>query len=319
MAIVLDPIQITATSSNAQEAEERRIFDKRVWRVNVAGADMSLLSTSFQIEKSKRPEPNSCKIEIYNLNKDSRDYIQSISLNQKQNSKGTGKGSFKQVGAQSGNIRVEIEAGYRDVGTSLLFRGDLRTASSERQRTDIVTTIFGEDGGYSSLTARVQQGFPEGTPIENVARFCAARMGVGVGNLPAVFRGGLPGLNLPSLMVYEEGTILSGSPLDELRLILANLGVGFSIQDGAIQCRAQGGYIPATRVLLSPTTGLVGSPIKDANGYVRATCLIQPGLFVDGRVRFESEDFLGDYVIHTVKYDAETFGKNWYAHIETKP
>lgn len=319
MATVLEPIIVTGTKDPVPDLTVKR-FDQRDWRISVAGAELPKeIDCSFDIEKSKRPEdPNSCKLRIYNLSRASRDFISGISQNVKLNKKGTGKGSFKQVGAQTGDIRVDIEAGYIGAGRTRIFRGDLRTASSERSGTDILTTIWGEDGGYSTLVSRVSASFPPGTPMESVARYCAARMGVGEGNLPAVFNGGLPGVNIPGSMVFDEGTALFGSAFDELRRILRGLGVSFSIQDGVIQCRTAKGFIPSTRVVLSPTSGLVGSPVKESTGFVKATCLIQPGLFVDGRVRFETEDFRGDYVIQNLRYDGETFGKSWYAHIEVK-
>lgn len=319
MAIQLDPVTITATRDPSPDLTVRS-FDERVWRISVAGAEMpSNISCAFDIQKSKRAEdPNSCKLMIWNLAPSTRDAISGLSLDVKKNSKGTGKGSFKQVGVQSGNIRVEIEAGYKSVGTSLLFRGDLRTASHERQGPDIITTIWGEDGGGSVLASRVQASFPPGTPMESVARFCAARMGVGAGNLEAVFNGGLPGVNIPGSLVFDEGTILSGAAVDELRGLLRSLNVGFSIQDGVIQCRTSRGYIPTTRVVLSPTSGLVGSPVREAIGFIKATCLIQPGLFVDGRVRFQTADFQEDCVIANCDYAGETFGQPWYAHIQCR-
>jgi hypothetical protein len=54
------------------------------------------------------------------------------------------------------------------------------------------------------------------------------------------------------------------------------------------------------------------------NGYVRATALIQPGLFVGGRVRFHTEDFSAEYTIHNISYQGESKGKPWYAKLECK-
>jgi hypothetical protein len=319
MAITLDPVTITATRDPSPELTVKT-FDERVWRITVAGAELPAnLNCDFTIEKSKRAEdPNSCKLQIFNLSSTTRESLAGLSLSLKKNDKGTGKGSFKTVGPQSGNIRVEIEAGYKSVGSSLLFRGDLRTASSERSGTDIVTTIWGEDGGGSVLASRVQASFGPGTTYEAVARFCAARMGVGIGNLPAVFNGGLPGVNIPDAMNFPDGTILSGAAVDELRKLLRSLDVSFSIQDGVVQCRTPKGFIPTTRVVLSPTSGLIGSPVKDSMGLVRATCLIQPGLFIDGRVRFQSQDFKGDFVIVNCDYQGSTYSKPWYAQIQCK-
>ena len=314
--ITLDPVAITGTST--QPDLTRRVLDRRTWRISVAGAELPPdVDVSFEISKTRRERRlNSCRLAIYNLSKSTREELEGLGLDVKANKKGTGKGSFKQVGVQSGDIRVEIEAGYRDTGASLIFRGDLRTCSSERTGVDIVTTIWGEDGGRSALAARAVGTFPAGTPVANVARYCAARAGVGEGNLVAALSGLLPG-SVPA-GVYTEGTVLHGPALDQLRGILRPLGVSFTIQDGALQCLGKGGYIPSTTVVLGPTSGLVGSPVKDPNGYVTATALIQPGLFVGGRVRFETEDFRGDFKIHGVEYEGQTYGLPWYAKLECK-
>lgn len=309
--------ETSATSVNPDAVVRR--FDQRLWRIAVAGAVLpDGLDCEFEIRKSRKHEPNSCRLEIYNLSPESRGTLEGLSQSLKQSSKGTGKGSFKQVGLQTGDIRVEIEAGYKDVGTSLLFRGDLRNASTTRRAPDLVTTIVGEDGGRTILESRVSASFAPGTTFETVAKYCAARMGVGAGNLAAVFNGGLPGLNLPSLNVYANGTTLDGSAPDELRNILAGLGVSYSVQDGVIQCRAKKGYIPTQLVELGPGSGLIESPVRDSNGYVKATCLIQPSLIVDGRVRFNTADFQSEHTIHTVTYKGNTRGTEWYAELEVK-
>ena len=313
-ALVLDPVAITATSAK----ETRLPLDRRAWRVTVAGAELPPeVDLDFEVSKSRKERRlNSCSLSIFNLSPDSRAFLEGISLDVKANKKGTGKGSFKQVGLQTGKIRVEIEAGYEGVGTSLIFRGDLRRCWSERDSPDIVTKIWGEDGGRSALVSRAAGSFPPGTPVANVARYCAARAGVGEGNLVAALDGLLPGTVAAG--VYEEGTVLSGGALDELRRILRPSGVSFSIQDGVLQCLGRDGYIPSSTVVLSAATGLIGSPVKDQNGYVTATALIQPGLFVGGRVRFDSRDLQGDCRILGVEYAGSTYGQDWYAKLECR-
>lgn len=312
-------IELEPTAISAGPDYTRRILDKREWRITVAGAELPPdVDCRFEISKTRRAGSlNSCRLSIYNLAKSTREELEGLGLNVKANKKGTGKGSFKQVGLQTGDIRVEIEAGFVGSGSSLIFRGDLRTCTSERQTVDIVTTIWGEDGGRSALEARAAGTFPAGTPVVNVARYCAARAGVGVGNLEAALSGVLPGTSPAG--VYSEGTVLFGPALDQLRGILRPMGISFTIQDGVLQCLGPGGFIPGTTVVLGPTTGLVNSPKKDPNGYVVAEALIQPGLFVGGRVRFDTEDFRGDYTIHGVAYEGETYGQPWYAKVECRP
>src|ERR1700712_2519433 len=95
---------------------------QRDYVVRVAQLQITDLDVSWDIVKSvKKDEYNSCTLRIYNLNASSRGQIEALSLKPKKD------------GLQTGNIRVEIEAGYKTTSRALLFRGDLRTAVSSRQ------------------------------------------------------------------------------------------------------------------------------------------------------------------------------------------
>jgi hypothetical protein len=273
---------------------------QRIYTVRVAQLQITELDVSWDIVKSKKKdEHNSCSLNIYGLSADSRAQIEALSLKPKKD------------GLQSGNIRVEIEAGYETTGTSLIFRGDLRTAVSSRQGSEIVTTIEGEDGGRSVLRARIAKSFGAGTDYAAAVKACASAMGVGLGNLADV--------TATIRHVYKSGLVLSGNASDSLRKVLRPLGLTYSIQNGVLQLQRAGAPLNTQAVLLSQDTGLVGSPERDANGIVTATSLLIPELIVGGVVVFNTKDLKGAYQIQRANLTGEKSGRDWYVKIEAKP
>lgn len=281
-----------------------RLF-KRIWRVRVDTLQFTGLSISFEVEKSTKREPNKCTLRVFNLTQDHRRQLESLSVRRGR-----------------GRIRVELEAGYLDetsfdasAGLGLIFRGDLRHASSVHDGPDWVTEIEGEDGGRSVLWARVNRPFPPGTTVETVVRACAQAMGVGLGNLSeltanARLEGGGN--------TFTSGTVLSGPAAEELEHLLRSMGLRYSIQNGVLQILRRGRPLQTTAVNLSPDTGLIDSPVVNADGTVSATSLLIPDIYPGRKVQFNTVDLSGTYRVEKAKYQGESSGGPWYVHMECK-
>ncbi len=311
-------------------------WDRR-WRVIIstqdsigegqaAALDVSQLDCSWRIRKSLKPnEPNSCQLTIYNLPAEARRSLEALNTyDPKKNAKGADKrirdrtaaskttglgGSAKKL--KAGKIRVEIMAGYANTGMTLLFRGDLRRALSKRMDDGSwETEIEGEDGGFSVLTARVSESYPPGTTLRTVVTDCAAAMGVGTGNILQV----QDKLN----ETFPNGTTLNGSAPDELRRILRRAGVRYSVQDGNLQFLEVGSGLQVAAVLLSATTGMIGSPERDSEGFLQVKSLVNPNLVVGGYVMVDSLDLKGEYRIERTDIECSTFGTDWYCTVMCK-
>lgn len=303
-----------------------RLFN-RTWRVRVAGRfdagstsetlliDVSQLDIEFNVEKTLRPEPNKCKLTIYNLSQDNRQAIEALNLydpkrlpGQKKKKAPAGVKNAPRA-PKVGHIRVEIEAGYGEFRT-LIFRGDLRRAISSRKGGDWVTEIEGEDGGRTVLSSRIRESFPPGTRLLTVVRACAESMGVGTGNLIEVS-------DVLNARVFTHGTTCCGSACDELKGLLRGAGVSYSIQNGVLQFRDSTPLV-TNAVVLNQNTGLVGDPERDPAGTVKATSLMNPALSIGGHVKLESKAYNGTFQVVAIEYDGSTFGDEWYAHLELK-
>lgn len=256
------------------------------------------LDMAWDTVKTKKREPNSCSLKVFNLTASQRSQLSALSLKPAKS------------GMQVGKIRVEIEAGYVTTGRSLRFRGDLRTCVHERSGGDWVTTIEGEDGGRSTLLARISQTFPAGSTYGAAISACARAMGVGLGNLAEVRQA--------NTRTLERGRAFHGSAPDLLRELVRGLGTTYSVQNGVLQFQAAGQALAGKAVLLSPATGLIGSAQRDASGLVKARSLLIPDLVPGGRVQLEG-DLKGLYEVHRAADVCETFGQSWYCDLELKP
>lgn len=249
------------------------------------------LEISFDVERSIEHAPNTCKLRVWNLNRDQRRALAALSVR----------------GQRPGKIRTELTIGSGDQ-SFLLFKGDLRWAVSEQDGGDWETQIEGDDGGRAHVDARINRSFPPGTRVDQVVRACADALGLGLGNLPPFLTG---------LRAYDEGTAVSGRASDALRGVLAGIGLTYSVQHGVVQAQRGGAPLALPIVLLKPGAGLIGSPSLTPEGRVAAIALLRPGLDPGARVQLESAEVpRGTYAIRRMRAEGDASSTPWYAHLE---
>lgn len=280
-----------------------KIFDRR-HRVRVDTLDVSELDVQFDVLRTVKASPNPASIRIYNLTEEQRAQIENLSLKEKVGGKTVKTG---------GKIRVEIEAGYKD-STSLIFRGDLRFATSEREGSDWVTLVEGDDGGRNILGARVARSFPAGTSVSAVVRACAQALGVGTGNLSAVE----PELRTAAGTTFTGGTVLYGPASKELDRVLRSCGFRYSVQHGVLQISRPGQGLTVRAVSL--TEDIIPAPTANPDGTIEVIAPLLPDLYPGGRVQLEAGRKRGLYVIQEVNYvgDTSADGTDWDARLKLK-
>lgn len=277
-----------------------RLF-KKTWKVSVDTIQTDAHDVAFQIVKTRKRQPNTCSLTIWNLSEPQRRALEALSIPQK-----TAAGKQR---TGRGKIRVQVEAGY-DGETSLLFRGDLRTAVTTREGPDLVTTIEGDDGGRDVLLARVSRSYRPGTPVVTVIRDLVTALGIGEGNLNSLAyttRGG---------STFAGGTTLSGKADENLTRLLHSCGVTWSVQNGALQVLQAGKALATTAVLLTPSTGLIGTPCVSPEGLIMAEALLVPGIFPGGRVKIQCPTLTGLYTVYNVSHvgDSAAVGQGTWTH-----
>jgi len=267
----------------------------RIWRVQVGTLQTDALDVEFKIKRTLRATPGTCELTIFNLTDAHRREIH---------------GARRPL--------VQVEAGYRDTGLSLLFRGDGRRSQIERDGTDFNVKVLAGDGAFAIRTARCGRAFGPDTRLDEVVRAIADAMGVGTGNVPEALRAA--GLDRVGAL-FPRGTAVRGPAARELTALLHSARLSWSIQDGVLQVLPYGGALARTAVLLSPDTGLVGSPEIGEHGALKARAFLQPDLVPGRQVQLASAVQRGLYRITTAEYTGQSTGGGsspWYAALELR-
>jgi baseplate hub protein gp41 len=251
------------------------------------------LDVSFRVKRTLKREPNTCDVALYNLRADHRRQL-----------------------AEKPAVRVVLEAGYEGSGLSAIFRGDLRSAHTQREGPDLVTRVSSGDGERRARGTRVSRTFGPGTPLRAVLMQAAEDLGLGLGNLAqAAAAARLEGGG----NTYAQGTTLHGPAYRELCRLLESCGLECSVQNGALQVLERGRALGASAVVLSPETGLVESPSEASDGVVTAKALMVPDLVPGRVVEFRAREVEGFYRVSTGNYQGDTTGGEWGVTVECAP
>ncbi len=245
------------------------------------------LRVTFSVEKTDRKKPNKAEISVWNLSRDSRNFL------------------------QAGDVIVTLEAGYGEE-PPIVFRGDVDSVETTQHGEDWQTRLTGRDGGSKYELAETFETFePPLTSTELLNRL-AKNIGLSYARLPR---------ELP-VITYENSWTFFGSTRDFISTIVDSLGATWSIQDGelVVVLEKQGSFEEAP--FISPETGLVGSPekLKRRNRPVGVSfkALLNGRIRPRGLVELSSAEFQGTYVVRKVAHSGDTESDEWYSEIEAR-
>ncbi len=253
-------------------------------------ASPQLLRAIFKIMLSLKSEPNSATLTIYNLNEQSR-------------------ASFQKKG-----VPVTIIAGYED-NASQIFKGNLDFGENSLKVPDWITTFQGTDGGEQYRKARINTSFDGPVDVREVATSAAKSMGLDLGNLSEKVQAG----SKRGLTEFATGLVMSGKSEKQLSKVLDSMGLTWSIQNGALQVLEPGETLSGKAILLSPETGLIGSPMAGDDGIVKAKALLQAELLPAKEVEIRSRSVNGFFKIVKSTFIGDTDGPDWFVEIEGLP
>jgi hypothetical protein len=268
------------------------------------------LRVSFNVKRTlQAKEPNTCDLKIWNLAPSTLAAIANSA--QKSNViQAPPTGIPNALGQPVNVIPVQIEAGF--VGqTGSIFLGEMRSAQTITDGDDTVTELNTGDGDVALGLQRINASFVAGTTPISIVQALLAQAGLGTGNLAAV----------QSTFVAAQGTLFArgvnfkGNPARALADICQGLGLEFSIQNGAAQFLPRGQPLAGQAYLLSPASGLIGSPTVDTAGILSAMTFILPGLNPGAPVAIDSKFVQGNFRILSVEFVGDTFGTEWYAKL----
>lgn len=264
----------------------------RKWRVTVDRTEITDLDVAFAVERSVKPEPNTCELTIWNLNTEQRANLEELR---------------PKKDALVG-IPVKIEAGYESA-TTLIWLGDLREIETRRDGPDWVTTLRSGDGEKAIEAARVNLSFSLGTNPAVALRALSKAMGVGPGNLEFFVQKLLLAGNP---LIGSQGLVFSGQASQQLTEWTRSLDMEWSVQDGALQFTERGKPVVGSAVLITTETGLIDQPTVDQDGIVYGTALMIPGLLPGALAVVKSKRVTGNYRLIQTRHYGDTAGSPWY-------
>jgi hypothetical protein len=267
---------------------------------NTTGLDISGMAIQFVIEKSLVPtEPNVATIKVMNLSEASRQQLSGASA-----------------------LTVLLEAGYVG-GTSQLYFAGARAAWSTREGANYITHIESSDTiarpkGIKK-TKKIQPGSTTGSiyrtrgakvPLIQAFQSITDALGIGDGNLKQALAAG------SSPISSVNGAALLGNGAERMTDLCRSAGLEWSVQDGELQLLNVGQTLSTTKAIeVSSATGLVNSPSVDSQGAVEMTTLLIPGLAPGVLINVDSLFVKGGFRIEKIRYEGNTQGQEWYAHI----
>lgn len=239
----------------------------------------------FKVDKNDGSDSNKAKVSIYNLNEDSRNFI------------------------EQENSAAILRVGYGN-DLSILFFGDLTKNGINNKRVgpDIITTIDLDDAGNVLQTANIQIGLAAGATNIQVLNLAIEKLRLSAG----------PIIGLKTI-VYKNGFTFSGMVSVLLNQLTKQMGLLWSVNDGEISILPPKITEPGQIISLGPKTGLIGSPTKTQENF-KFQSLIIPSIRPNKKVFIKSRIALGELgatiKVTKAEYEGDTHEGNWLTKYE---
>ena len=284
------------------------------------GRELSGLRVAFSIQKGATKSPNKCTVKVWNTAPETRALIEVI-----------------------GNVMI-LKAGYsEDIGATTIFSGNVTRTLTVREGPDWITELELQDGFMEFRDAKVSLSFGKGATVLQVVTAISKKFGLPVRPLPADV----------AEKTYPAGFAFVGRVRDAMDKACENGGLEWSIQNREIQIIKKSGVFKQNAYLLSPDTGLLGSPMqesktmtekaaakegiasqqpgvrktteRDKDGEVqevlqvlgyKVKSLLQPLIEPGGYVQVRSKGIAGEFFrIEELNHTGDTRGNEWHSEL----
>lgn len=203
---------------------------------------------------------------------------------------------------KNGNL-VIVKAGYQGNNFEVLS-GSVLKAPTVRQGTEILTTVDIGDGAYALIDAQVSQIYPAGTQDIVILKDAIKSLqdqGISVGDYDET---------LVDKRITRE-YMVSGTAQEIISKYATKYGLTWSIQDSQLEFLKVGGTVNVnSAVLLTPSTGLIGSPQVEFTNISFNTLLI-PKLKIGTLVSIETPIVKTLATIKRMEIELDNYGSAW--------
>lgn len=200
------------------------------------GREWDGLRVTFDIDKTSASEPNTARISIYNLNEDSRRYLETEK-----------------------DLIVALDVGYDGLANetpieSQLYIGDIDRVSVRREGPDIVTTIEAGEGEKAIFLARLDKSYAPMTPMVSVVKDLAGEIGYSLGATA------LQAMTSLAKNFFRGGHVASGGAAAQMDALLDAEGLEWHIEGGELVIISPTGARLEPAIILTAKSGLIGVP-----------------------------------------------------------
>jgi hypothetical protein len=270
--------------------------------IDAEGNAVEGLRMRFEIEKTTRSSFNTLQLEIYNLKQSTRARLEENSES------------------------LLLVGGYAD-NPQTIYDGQIRRSFSTRDGPDWVTTVHGGDQYAALRQATISKSYAAGQPVKLLLQEVAESFGLTVAPLIQ---------NADDLGAILGAYSMSGSSAVVMDTLTESYGLKWAVQDGRLEVVGALDTINDTAaVVISPATGMIGSPVVTDAG-VEVNTLMNPLIRPWRRIKIISDaeatniDFLqfrkavpvlsdGTYPVASVRHRGDTRANEWVSEVTTRP
>lgn len=262
--------------------------------VNPSGrVETQELRVSFQVSRGISGSPNVIEVKLWNLTKSHRNAV--------------GK-ELDLVTVEAGYIPPE---GGGNLG--IIAKGRLRDVQHDREGPDIITTVSCGDGDLAYRRATVSKTIPKGSSVQDAIDELYSSMekqGIKKGEWL---------LKDENNRKFKRPYSMCGACNREMDLLGRSNKFYWSIQNETLEIIPSDGYLNGL-VLISPYTGMIGTPTITDNG-VKVKCLLNPEIRPNRLIQVESELVElgaqdGKYRVGQVDFVGDNREGDWLADVQ---
>lgn len=241
--------------------------------------DPSALRITFDIDKNMIGSSNKAKIQIYNMQAQTRGLI------------------------TQGYI-VALQAGYNNL-VKTIFIGSVLNTKADRNGADIVLSLECGDGESAIVNARLDKSYPSGVTLAQILQDVGVALSTATGSQPQGIAAGVA-IGIPEV-IYNNGFTAHGACRDTLDTLLKPQGVEWNIQNGNLNIIPLPNYDGQTAQVLCSERGLIGVPSR-ANFFTQAMSLLNPNLVPGTLIQLISQNtkLNGFYKIRRSHFEGDT-------------
>lgn len=239
----------------------------------------------FNITKDTSKEENHASITIYNVTPDSFN-----SMNDAE------------------DLQVVLDAGYLDNSDTIFF-GDVRDIYFTKEGTTSRVEIDAYEGLYAARKGVLRKSYAPDTTLRTVINDCKDLLSsLGI-STERVFK------NLEKMARKEKllnksiknGLTVHDTAISILYRLVRQYNYNVHVNNNALIIAPDDAPIEDQGVLLSKSTGLIGSPQITYDKTVKASALINPLVTVGSRIELRSNTVNGVFTVRTIRYTGDNF------------